>query len=143
MEKSVGLVLFRDTPNGRLVLLLHYRSGHWDFPKGHVEKGESEMQTALRELQEETGITQAEVLEGFRERVEYSFRRGRRSIRKEVIYYIACTAEESVKLSHEHQASQWLPPEAALERLTYENSRGVLKSALAHLSDMNRKDTET
>ena len=136
MEKSVGLILFRDAPRGRLFLLLHYRSGHWDFPKGHVEKGESEVETALRELHEETGITDAGLLDGFRERVEYGFRRGDRSVRKEVIYYVACTAAEGVKLSHEHQAFEWLPAEMAEKRLTYENSRKLLRSALACLKNM-------
>ncbi|MFZ5500518.1 MAG: NUDIX domain-containing protein, partial [Candidatus Micrarchaeota archaeon] len=53
-EKSCGIVLFSED-GGRLYLLLHYTAGHWDFPKGHVEADESEAETALRELLEETG----------------------------------------------------------------------------------------
>ncbi|HUS59469.1 MAG TPA: bis(5'-nucleosyl)-tetraphosphatase [Planctomycetota bacterium] len=129
MEKSVGLVIFRESTKGRLYLLLHYRGGHWDFPKGHVENGESEHQTALRELREETGITDAEIIDGFREKVQYSFRRNGRSVRKEVVYYMARTGSPDVCLSAEHQACTWLPAKETLRRITFENSRRVLKAA--------------
>ena len=129
MEKSVGLVVFRETGGERLYLLLHYRGGHWDFPKGHVEEGESEHETALRELHEETAIAEAEILSGFRERVKYSFRRNNRSVKKEVIYYVARTECAEVCLSDEHQACIWLPLREAGRRITFENSRRVLKAA--------------
>ena len=130
MEKSVGLVLFRDAGHGESVLLLHYRGGHWDFPKGHVEAGETEQQTAARELREETGITDVKLLDGFRDRVQYSFRRADRTVKKQVIYYLAETAVACVKLSWEHQAYEWLPVQEALDRLTYDSSREVLRAAL-------------
>ena len=135
MEKSVGLILFRDTKHGKSILLLHYRGGHWDFPKGHVEPGETEHQTALRELREETDIADAQLLDGFRDRVQYSFRRGDRTVEKQVIYYLAETAATAVKLSWEHQAYEWLPVQDALDRLTYDNSRDVLRAALKRLGE--------
>ena len=73
-EKSCGALIFRDEGGKRLYLLLHYAGGHWDFPKGHVEAGESEEQTAKREIQEETGISSIEFLPGFHEAVSYLFR---------------------------------------------------------------------
>jgi len=135
MEKSVGLIIFRDTDRGRSVLLLHYRGGHWDFPKGHVEKGETEQQTATRELREETGITDVKLLDGFRGRVQYSFRRGDRNVKKQVVYYLAQTPIARVKLSWEHQGYEWLPRQEALERLTYDNSRDVLRAALKRMDE--------
>jgi len=67
-ERSAGFVVFTEREDGkRLYLLLHYPSGHWDFPKGHVEEGESEIRAALRELREETGLTDVEVVFGFRD----------------------------------------------------------------------------
>ena len=63
MEKSCGVVLFNET---KVLLLQHpdgTKVGHWDFPKGHVEIGESELQTAVRELAEETGITDLRVFD--------------------------------------------------------------------------------
>jgi len=129
MEKSVGLLVYRDASGGRVYLLLHYPAGHWDFPKGHVEEGENEQQTALRELHEETAITGVEIVDGFRNHVRYSFRRGDRMVPKEVVYFIARTAAAAVKLSSEHKGYIWLPARAAMERLTFANSRNVLKAA--------------
>ena len=56
-EISAGVVIFRRENSRILFLLLHYPSGHWDFVKGKIEKGETFHQTAIRETKEETGIT--------------------------------------------------------------------------------------
>ena len=56
-ETSAGIVIFRRENSKILFLLLHYPSGHWDFVKGKMEKGESVQQTAIRETKEETGIS--------------------------------------------------------------------------------------
>ena len=126
MEKSVGLVVYRDVPEGKAYLLLQYLGGHWDFPKGHVKKGESEKETAARELREETHIADAEINDQFRDRVQYSFRRNNKLVTKEVIYYIAKTRTAAVKLSREHRGSVWLPGDAARDRLTFASSRRIL-----------------
>jgi len=141
MEKSAGLVVYRDTPEGRLYLLLHYPGGHWDFPKGHVRKGEDEKETAARELCEETGITHCTIRDGFRSKVRYSFKRKKRTVTKEVVYYIARTETDAVRLSKEHQDCDWLPAEAAHERLTFENSRRILRRARAAIEEES-KETE-
>ena len=64
-ETSAGIVLFRKEGSKKLFLLLHYPSGHWDFVKGKMEQGESTHQTAIREAQEETGITDIKFVENF------------------------------------------------------------------------------
>ena len=56
-EKSCGALVVRRGKNETEILLIKHNGGHWAFPKGHVEAGESEEQTALREVQEETGLT--------------------------------------------------------------------------------------
>ena len=58
-EKSAGFILITDDfeTDDYSVLLLHYTSGHWDYPKGNIETNETELEAATRELQEETGIT--------------------------------------------------------------------------------------
>jgi bis(5'-nucleosidyl)-tetraphosphatase len=127
-EKSCGIVLFREDGQ-RLYLLLHYEEGHWDFPKGHVEEGESEHETAARETVEETGIADLDFITGFRERTEYSYKREGRLMRKEVFYFLARTGGEVVELSDEHTGFEWLPYEEALGRITYENSREILRKA--------------
>jgi len=133
-EKSCGALIFRLEGEKRLYLLLHYAGGHWDFPKGHVEKGESEEETARREIAEETGITPLEFLPGFRETVSYSFRHSTGEMaEKTVAFFLAKTNEKLVKLSDEHMGFAWLPYEAARKKATYENAQNLLRKAEGHL----------
>ena len=77
LEKSVGAVIFRRTQDASDVdveyLLIQYPHGHWEFPRGHVEDGESELDTAYREIEEEVGITKDELrlVEKFREHFSF------------------------------------------------------------------------
>ena len=110
-------------------LLLHYEAGHWDFVKGNVEPNESEKSTVLRELQEETGIVDAQFIEGFKERVEYVYRRQGATIHKEVIFYLMETHTEKVELSFEHVGFVWLDYQNAIEKLNFSNAKKVLQKA--------------
>lgn len=132
-EFSAGLVVFRKEDGSRAYLLLHYESGHWDFPKGHIEKAESEEQAAVRECAEETGITDIALVPAFRETIEYFFREGGKIIHKQVVFLLAGTRTKGVKLSFEHIGYEWLPYGKALERLTYDNAKDVLKKAESFL----------
>ena len=136
MEKSCGLVLF----NSNKVLLLKYytngisgEGGHWDFPKGHVESNETEIETAVRELEEETGITDIKILDGFRHSINYTLFRKSVPISKEVIFFLASTVEKRVELSSEHIDYAWLDFEKAIVKLTYDNARQILKKAVSYL----------
>ena len=126
------MVLF----NSSKVLLLRHSSissrggGHWDFPKGHIDDGETEIQTALRELGEETGIEQVKVVDGFRDTITYTFSGGQEQIGKEVVFFLATTKESKVTLSHEHIDYSWLDFDSAFSRLTYDNARQVLRNAI-------------
>jgi len=132
-EFSAGAVVFRKEKGGPLYLLLHYESGHWDFVKGNVEKGESAKQTAERETAEEAGISDLEFLEGFREKIEYFYRREGETVHKQVVFLLAETKTKDVKLSFEHIGSEWLDCRAARERLTYDNAKEILDKAHAFL----------
>ncbi|MGV8085851.1 MAG: bis(5'-nucleosyl)-tetraphosphatase [Candidatus Bilamarchaeum sp.] len=131
MEKSCGIVLFSyNHLSERRFLVLRYQEGHWDFPKGHVEPNESEQETALRELFEETGIKEIDFIGNFRERVEYSFIMKGKKITKEVLYFLAKTDNlEQIKLSNEHLSFEWLSYQDAIERITYPNAKEVLQKA--------------
>ncbi len=135
-EKSCGVIAYRRDADGLKFLLLHYPGGHWDFPKGHVEKQDAtEHDTARRELQEETGITQLEFNEGYKEAMYYEFRRGRSElVKKVVVYFLGETKEEAVSISFEHQNFIWLPYEEALERLTFENAKELIRKAQPYLN---------
>jgi len=133
-EKSCGAVVYIKKDNTVNYLLLHYEAGHWDFVKGNVEPNESEKSTVLRELQEETGIVDAQFIEGFRERVEYFYRRQGATIHKEVIFYLVETHTEKVELSFEHVGFVWLDYQHAIEKLNFSNAKKVLQKAQEFLA---------
>lgn len=109
-------------------LLVRLLAGHWDFPKGHVEKGESERETALREVWEETGL-QATIISGFRETVTYLIKG---YIAKEVVYFLGYPHSREVKIQAEEISDfAFLPYEAARKRLTFESNRQLLDKAQA------------
>ena len=112
-----------------LYLLLNYEAGHWDFVKGNVEPNESEKETVVRELSEETGITDAKFIEGFKERIEYYYRRQGDTVHKEVVFYLMETSTENITLSFEHIGSIWLNYSQSMEKLTFKNAKEVLKKA--------------
>ncbi|MGA2767388.1 MAG: NUDIX domain-containing protein [Candidatus Bathyarchaeia archaeon] len=127
-EKSCGAVVFKR--NGEVeYLLLHYEAGHWDYVKGQVEQDESEKDTVTRELKEETGITNARFIEGFREEISYFYRRRGRTVHKEVIFFLIETKDSNVKLSYEHVGYEWLNYEKAMAKLTFANAKKVLAKA--------------
>jgi 8-oxo-dGTP pyrophosphatase MutT (NUDIX family) len=131
-ERSAGIVLFHpETP--RRYLLLDYGK-HWDFPKGHLEKKESDLQAALRELEEETGISDPDIVPGFAHEIRYFFKRGKRVIGKSVIFFLAQSSQTKIKLSDEHVDYAFLDFPSALDRLTYPNAREVLRLAEEFLS---------
>jgi bis(5'-nucleosidyl)-tetraphosphatase len=128
-EISAGAVIFRRTRLGPEFLLLHYGLGHWDFVKGNIEKGEEEKETVRRETEEETGITRVTFVDGFRETIRYFYRWKGENIFKIVLFYLVETRQKRVRLSHEHVGYDWLTYRETLERLTFKNSKDVLKKA--------------
>jgi 8-oxo-dGTP pyrophosphatase MutT (NUDIX family) len=127
-EKSCGAVVFLKDSDAKY-LLLRYGAGHWDFVKGNVEPNESEKDTVIRELREETGIVDAQFIDDFREKIEYFYRRQGATIRKEVIFFLIETHTEKVTLSYEHVGHTWLNYKDAMEKLTFKNAEDVLQKA--------------
>lgn len=137
-EFSAGVVLFREKDGHRKYLILHYPGGHFDFPKGHLEKGETEAQAALRELVEETGIEVSGFYPGFREEMNYSFRRQDHRVDKTVTFFLAETDSSQVIISHEHQGYLWLGYEETLAKITFENARQILRRAETALNNKTK-----
>ena len=133
-ETSAGIVLFRKENEKNMFLLLHYPSGHWDFVKGKMEKGETTHQTATRETEEETGITDVTYLENFEEWIEYNFQYQGELVQKKVVFFLAETKTEEIKISHEHSGFIWTDYNSAMEKTTFDNAKTVLTKAQALLS---------
>ncbi len=136
-EKSAGGVVFREEDGKKYFLLLNYKRAndskgehtYWDFPKGHVEKDETEVHTLLREVEEETGITDIKVIEGFRETIKYFFNLKGTLINKEVIFFLCETKTKEIKISEEHIGYAWLEHKEAEARLDFKNSKQILGKA--------------
>jgi len=141
LEKSAGAVIFRKEPGIKIkdfeqgkkdtikYLLLHYQAGHWDFPKGNIEKGEGLRDTARREIKEETGIKEIEFVPDFQQTIKYFYKLKGKNIFKAVVFLLAETKTEAVKISWEHKGYKWLLFAEALEKLSFKNSKQVLKKA--------------
>ncbi len=128
-EISAGLVIAYVEDTKVEYLLLHYPAGHWDFTKGNVEEGEDMLTAALREAKEETGIKEFRVVKGFQDRIRYFYRRQGETVLKEVVFFLGISNTKEVRLSYEHTGYAWLPFKDALNRLTYDSSKEVLKKA--------------
>lgn len=141
VERSAGAIIFRREKNKILYLILHYpgvshrtHKDYWDFPKGHIEKGEKEIDTAKREVFEETGLKDIKIIPGFKETIKYFFNFKNQKILKFVTFYLAETFEKKVKISKEHMGFDWLPFEEAKTKLTFENAKKLLEKANAFLN---------
>ena len=135
-EKSCGAVIFTRTETGeRRFLLERMQKGHTSLCKGHVENRETEHETAVREIREETGLT-VRFLPGFRHTIRYSPYPG---CRKTVVFFLAeALGTDTVPQPEEVRESVWLPYDAAVEALTHESDRSTLRAAEEELK--NRED---
>ncbi|WP_048600777.1 bis(5'-nucleosyl)-tetraphosphatase [Rubeoparvulum massiliense] len=130
IEKSCGAIVFRKDSEEIVYLILQHTAGHWSFPKGHVENDETEIETAQREVLEETGLHVA---------IDFRFRMSNTytpytNVLKEVIYFAAEATKSIVVLqSNEILSSLWLPLDEALQLLTFESDKDILIKADEYL----------
>lgn len=128
-EKSCGCIVLN---NANQVLLIHHNAGHWDFPKGHVEEGETEIQTAIREVKEETGID-VQVNEKYRYTTKYS---PKEDVIKEVVFFLATNINDNKKAQLEEVSEvKWFKFEDALKTITYDTSVNILKKLQEDLKE--------
>ena len=130
---SAGIIPYRIVDNTIFYLLLQYSAGHWEFPKGKIEKGEDKQEAAHRELMEETGLT-AEIDSHFEETFDYIFTDYDKQLaHKTVYFFVGKATSKKVVLSYEHQDYAWLNYEDAMKQLTFKNATVVLEQANKYL----------
>ncbi len=132
-EKSAGAIVFHRSEQLEYLLLF---SNFWGFPKGHIERGESEQDAALREIREETGLD-VKLIEGFRAVDDYWYQRKGERIKKQAVFFLAEATNRDSKISWEHEEMAWLSFDEAIERLKFKNLREILTKANEFL--LNRK----
>lgn len=119
-EKSCGAIVLNKNNE---VLLVHHNKGHWDLPKGHVEEGETEEQTAIREVKEETNIDIV-INSKYRYTTKYSPKEG---VMKEVVFFLANNIGERQKPQLEEVSEvKWFEFEEAIKQITFDNSKIIL-----------------
>ena len=129
-EKSCGAVIFRKAEVWNVLLIRHTRGRHISFPKGHVEPGETESQTAEREIFEETGV-RVRVDRRFRAENRYNIRP---DTQKLVVIFAAVTDQAEITPQPEEIAEAlWVPIDEADQRLTYERDRRIMRDAFQHI----------
>ena len=133
-EKSCGALVLRRDDDGKIYILMirHKLGGHRSFPKGHMERGETEYMTAVREVFEETAV-QIRIDTDFRETVHYHPLPG---VSKEVVYFLTETTQKEIHPREGEIAQvEWVPLDKAESSLTYENDKTVLRAAIQKLQD--------
>ena len=135
-EKSCGAVVFRRDGGEPRYLLIREQNGFWGFPKGHTEEGESERDTALREIKEETGLN-VSLIEGFR-RVDCHplAREGYPNTMKQTVYFLGNYADQLITLQEKEIAeAQLIDYASALEALENDSLRQILMEAHLFLAE--------
>lgn len=132
-EKSCGAIIYRrHHGNIELLLIKNANGGHWSFPKGHVEAGETEEETAKREIMEETGI-EVELDSNFREVITFT---PKKDITKDVIYFLARALTYNYTPQEEEIARiKWVEINNAHTLLSYDNDRQLVQQAKLVIKD--------
>jgi len=128
-DHSYGVIPIYKEALARSFFLIQQEEGHWSFPKGHQEAGESGLETAKRELGEETGISKYDITETVSFDEQYFWQHGKIKVDKTVTYFPCFVESQSYKIDGKEIINAgWFTYPKALERLTYDNTKKLLGS---------------
>ncbi|MCL4506153.1 MAG: NUDIX domain-containing protein [Chloroflexi bacterium] len=134
-DQSFGVIPVRRQDSQYLYLLVQHNAGHWAFPKGHAENGETDVQAARRELLEETGVSAVKLLEDVTLSETYFFKRNQQTVAKTVRYFLGLVQDTPVHIqAAEIQAYRWANFDEATRLITFSESRRVLSAAQEYLT---------
>ncbi len=130
---SYGAIPFHKEGNRVLFLIIKHFAGHWGFPKGHQDEGERPVETARRELYEETGLKKAKIIEDIKFEEHYDYEKDEKKFHKTVEYFL--TEAESMKnktpdeFKNEIEDIKWVSFEEGMKTITFDEGKNVLKEA--------------
>ena len=127
-ETSSGAFIFHHSKGKLSFLLLQRKNSSWDLPKGHVERGETLEETAMREIFEETGL-KPKIVSGFSVSTSYKFKREGKPIDKRAIFFLAESSTSKVKVSEEHSGYKWVSPDKAKPLIGHKNMATLISKA--------------
>ena len=143
VERSAGAILFRKRGDKILYLLLQHVRGHWAFPKGHIEKGETSIEAARREIKEEADISRIRFFPGYKEHIRFRFSwppksKDAESRLKFVVFYLGQVFDLEIKISEEHKSFEWVTYDKAYKMLKHKNVRELLRKAHERILENTR-----
>ena len=134
-EKSCGAIVYKKENNNLKFLLVHQHNGHYSFPKGHVEEKETEIDTALREIKEETNL-EVEIDSNFRHQITYLVES--KNVMKDAVYFVATPITfDLISQEGEIEESIWCSYDEVLEKLEFDNIKEVFKNAYNYILKNN------
>jgi len=144
-EFSAGVVIYRRTSEGIKYLLLHAEASNGfneriEFPKGKIQEHENPEDAAIREVKEETGITDLDFDIKFKEKNKFFYQKGGETIFKEVTFFLAETKQEEIKISKEHNSYLWATAEKAIKKLRFADQKELVKKAEQVLKQKHLED---
>ena len=126
--KSCGFIVYKAENNENFYLIIKSHNGDVGFPKGHMEPGENELQTAIRELKEETGMD-VDTIYDFRYQIEYPLPRVPDAMKQTVYFLGKCASDEIIIQETEVASAEFVTYDKAIEKLTFEETKNMLKKA--------------
>lgn len=131
MEKSCGAIVYKKENDEYKYLIAHQSNGHFSFPKGHMEENETEEQTAIREIKEETNID-VELDTNFRKSISYFIES--KGVNKEAVYFVATpTSFNLINQEGEIDECCWEDYETTKEKIEYADIIEVFEEAVKYI----------
>ena len=126
--KSCGFIAYKEINNINYYLIIKATNGDVGFPKGHMEKDETEIQTAIRELKEETNI-EIKLINGFRYQIEYQLPKKKNTLKQAVYFLGECIIDNIICQEKEVEEAKFMTYEEAILVLTFDETKKMLKLA--------------
>ena len=134
-----GSSIRKDESGWEVLVTQHSKHKGWDFPKGHREIYESEEQTALREVEEETGV-KAEIVEKVGETKYFYYEEGERVLKTVAFYLMKYVSQGEATTAFEVSGTKWLPPDEVESQLTFKDTKALWEKAKEKIEKLKIKN---